>query len=201
MSGASTQYRWSVTRLFVALWPPDDVIKTLAGMPRPATAGVRWVAVNRLHVTLRFLGEAEEASAVAALRPLRLPASTVALGPTVRRLGRGVAMIPVDGVDDLAEAVVMATGHLGWPPPDRPFMGHLTVARLKGELPHSYAPVIEASFPASEVTLVRVEPSGAYADVERFALEPKSDSCLERAGSSERCTIHDSNCSSVIGTE
>ncbi len=176
MSGASTQYRWTVTRLFVALWPPDDVIKTLAGMPRPATAGVRWVAVNRLHVTLRFLGEAEEAS-------------TVALGPTVRRLGRGVAMIPVDGVDDLAAAVVMATGHLGWPPPDRPFMGHLTVARLKGELPPAYAPVIEASFPASEVTLVRVEPSGAYANVERFALEPKSDSCPERAGPSERCTI------------
>ncbi len=167
---ASGQYRRAVPRLFVALWPPADVIETLARMPRPDVPGVRWTAPDRLHVTLRFLGEADEDAAAGALRGLRAPAAAVALGPAVERLGRGVLMIPARGAEGLAAAAVAATGHLGQPPPDRPFVGHLTVARLNRRPPPGYGPAVEASFTASEIALVRVEPSGAYETVERFAL-------------------------------
>ena len=43
-------------RLFVAVWPPDDVIDVLADLPRPEVAGVRWTTRGQWHVTLRFLG-------------------------------------------------------------------------------------------------------------------------------------------------
>ena len=31
-----------MTRLFVAVWPPEDVVSTLAALPRPYVPGVRW---------------------------------------------------------------------------------------------------------------------------------------------------------------
>lgn len=159
-----------MARLFVALWPSADTLKALAEMPRPDVPGVRWTAPERLHTTLRFLGEADEPAAAEALEALRLPAVTVTLGPGVERLGRAVLMIPAEGADGLAAAVAAATGHLGQPPPERPFKGHLTVARFKHRPPPGYAPAVKASFEAREIALVRVEPSGAYANAKRFAL-------------------------------
>ena len=143
-------------------------------MPRPEGRGVRWTAPDRLHVTLRFLGEADEDGAADALRGLRAPAAAITLGPSVERLGKGVLMVPARGAEGLAAAAVAATGHLGRPPPDRPFVGHLTVARFDRRPPPGYAAPVEESFTASEIALVRVERSGAYSTVERFALTPSS---------------------------
>ena len=159
-----------MSRLFVAVWPPPDVIETLARLPRPEAPKVRWTALDRLHVTLRFLGEADEDAVADALRGLRAPAAAITLGPGVERLGRGVLMVPVRGAEGLAAAAVAATGHLGRPPPDRPYVGHLTVGRFDRRPPPGYVPAVEASFTASEIALVRVEPSGAYSTVERFAV-------------------------------
>ena len=141
-------------------------------MPRSEGRGVRWTAPDRLHVTLRFLGEADEDAAAGALRGLRAPAAAITLGPSVERLGKGVLMVPARGAEGLAAAAVAATGHLGRPPPDRPFVGHLTVARLDRRPPPGYAAPVEESFTASEIALVRVERSGAYSTVEHFALTP-----------------------------
>ena len=162
-------------RLFIALWPPDDVVRELAKMPRPVMDGLRWTKPERLHVTLRFLGECDEVEAVAALGPVGSPPALVALGPTMQRLGRSVVMIPARGADDLAATVTEATRHLGQPPPKRRFTGHMTVARFRrdpspGQWPPEDLLTLDVSFTASEMTLVRVEPSGAYVNVEPFAL-------------------------------
>ena len=148
-------------------------------MPRPEVDGLRWTKPERLHVTLRFLGECDETEAVAALSRVSFPPTAVTLGPTVERLGRNVVMIPASGADDLAAAVTEATRHLGEPPPKRRFTGHMTVARFRrdppsGQWPPECLPTLDASFTASETTLVRVESSGAYVDVEHFALGPHS---------------------------
>ena len=161
-------------RLFVAIWPPDDVRRQLTAMPRPAIDGLRWTKPERLHITLRFLGECSEAEAAAALRRVNFSAAPMTLGPTVQRLGRSVLMIPARGADDLAAAVTQATGHIGQPPPRRRFTGHMTVARFKrdpspGQWPPADPPALDAAFTASEMALVRVEPSGAYVTVEHFA--------------------------------
>ncbi|MYG76729.1 MAG: hypothetical protein F4189_00005, partial [Acidimicrobiaceae bacterium] len=114
-------------RLFIAVWPPDDVGGELAEMPRPAIDGLRWTRPERLHVTLRFLGQCDEAGVQTALAAADLPEAQVTLGPRVKRLGRSVLVVPVEGLDDLAAAVEAAIARLGLPPADHPFTGHLTV--------------------------------------------------------------------------
>ena len=48
-----------MTRLFVALWPPDEVREELRQLHRKDQRGVRFVPEDNWHVTLRFLGEAD----------------------------------------------------------------------------------------------------------------------------------------------
>ena len=163
-------------RLFVALWPPDDVVKDLTEMPRPVVDGLRWNKPERLHVTLRFLGECDEAEAAAALGGVSFAPVRVTLGPTATRLGRRVVIVPARGVDDLAAAVTEATADIGQPPPERRFTGHMTVARFKrdpspSQWPPNEVPALDAWFIAPALALVRVEPSGAYVNVERFVLD------------------------------
>ena len=149
-------------------------------MPRPAVDGLRWTKPERLHITLRFLGQCDEAEATAALRRVSYAPIRVTLGPTLKRLGRGVVMFPASGLDGLAAAVTEATDRIGQPPPKRRFTGHMTVARFRrdppsGQWPPEGLPTFDASFTASDMALVRVESSGAYVNVEHFALGPHSD--------------------------
>jgi RNA 2',3'-cyclic 3'-phosphodiesterase len=153
-------------RLFVAVWPPPDVLDLLAGLPRAEQAGVRWTTPDQWHVTLRFLGAADPDEVSAALRPLggRLGPVEVVMGPRVGRLGRGVLMVPVAGLDAVAAAVVDVTRHLGHPPEPRPFLGHVTLARLKGAPACGLTDrVVRARWTATELALVRSElhPHGA----------------------------------------
>jgi RNA 2',3'-cyclic 3'-phosphodiesterase len=123
-------------RLFVCVRPPDAVLSALDAVVaacRPgAPEGVRWVDRDKWHVTLHFLGDvADPAPVVAALAAVTLPAPVEAeLGPAVELLGRQVVSAPVRGLEELAGAVLGAVGPLGAPPEDRPFRGHVTLARL-----------------------------------------------------------------------
>lgn len=157
-------------RLFVAVRPTGDALDALRALPRPPIPGLRWTDPQRLHVTMRFLGEADEAAALAALAGQRFPMAAVALGPSVERLGRGVLVVPAAGLEDMASAVVAVTAHIGRPPPPRPFTGHVTVARYRGKPPSGYAPPISATFAATEIALVRSDPPGTYRNVATFAL-------------------------------
>ena len=139
-------------------------------MPRPVVDGLRWTKPERLHVTLRFLGQCDETEVRDALAATNLPEARATLGPRVKRLGRGVLMVPVRGLDDLTAGVEAAIAPLGLPPLDHPFTGHLTVARFKRKPPSGYRSPLEASFPVKEIALVRTEPSGSYTNVELFPL-------------------------------
>jgi RNA 2',3'-cyclic 3'-phosphodiesterase len=164
-------------RLFVAVVPPDDVLDRLASLRRPARPGVRWTRREQWHVTLRFLGEVDEAAVpalVAALDAAPLaaapPAAAAVLGPRVAALGRRVVQIPVAGLDDLAAAVTAATATVGRPPEPRPFRGHVTLARVaRGGLRDLVGEPVAATFPVVDVRLVHSRPGGrggpVYADV------------------------------------
>ena len=124
-----------MARLFVAVWPPPDVVEMLAALPRYPLAGARWTDERQWHVTLRFLGAVDARVAVAALDGVRADRCTAVLGPRPQRLGPSVLMVPVAGLDDLAAAVDAAMAGVG-PPPRLPYRGHLTLARAgKGALP------------------------------------------------------------------
>ncbi len=120
-----------MARLFLAVRPPPDVVEILAALPRKDRRGVRFVAPDSWHVTLRFLGEASEQAVMTAMAGVDLPAATVRLGPGTDLLGERVLVVPAHGLQRLAGAVIAATGDLGERPPRRAFHGHVTMARLK----------------------------------------------------------------------
>jgi 2'-5' RNA ligase len=144
-----------VHRLFVAAWPPADVVADLERLPRAPSPGVRWVRPEHWHVTLRFLGDAEPERVAARLRATRLPRSEAVLGPVVSRIGRSTVALPTAGLDALAAAVVSATADLGTPPDPRPFRGHLTLARLRHRAACGVAGArLTARFAVDEVVLI-----------------------------------------------
>jgi 2'-5' RNA ligase len=167
-----------VRRLFVAVWPPEDVLDRVAALPRPEIDGLRWNGREHWHVTLRFLGPVAEVDPVTeALAGMPGAAVTARLGPAVGRFGQRILHIPVEGLDGVAAAVVGATAHLGKPPDDRPFHGHLTLARVATHGRVDLRPLtgtpVEAGWDVEAVCLVesRLSPHGArYEVLERFPL-------------------------------
>ena len=118
----------AVTRLFVAVWPPAHVVDAVTELV-PARPGLRRVPPHQLHVTLRFLGDADVEALRVRLDGAALAAATAELGPVTRRLGPNAIVVPVSGLDALAAVVRDATGDIG--ESAGPFRGHLTLARLR----------------------------------------------------------------------
>jgi 2'-5' RNA ligase len=138
-------------RLFVAVWPPARVVETLRAMDRPQLPELRWTTEQQWHVTLRFLGEVDDAVPVArALHAVpgalheppdgdgtgdgsRAGGEWAGLGPaTAWFRGRQVLQVPVTGLDALARAVAISTAPWDAHADDRRFFGHITVARTRG---------------------------------------------------------------------
>lgn len=165
-------------RLFVAVVPPDEVLSAVAALSRPEVAGLRWTQPEQWHVTVRFLGRVDDAGPVVdALGGVQVPAPVAVAGPEVGRFGHRVLHVPVAGLGDVARAVVHATAKLGEPPEDRPFAGHLTLARVrKGarvDLRRMCGEPISGHWIADEVCLFesRLSSTGArYEVVARFPL-------------------------------
>lgn len=145
-----------MTRLFVAIWPPDDVLEQLADVERPKDQGVKWVLQENLHVTLRFLGDADVDEVAARLDEVNLPAATAVVGPAFDLLGERSLISPVAGVDDLADVVRRALRGLGTERERKRFQGHITVARLaRGARPRrSAGRRFDATFDVIEIALV-----------------------------------------------
>lgn len=105
---------------------------------------VRWVRLDGLHVTLRFLGPTLEdrvaiardvvRQAAAHGEPFDLVIARAGAFPPVGR-PRALWLGVRDGAQqlaDLAAAVERSLVAAGWPPETRPFRAHLTVARADG---------------------------------------------------------------------
>jgi 2'-5' RNA ligase len=137
-------------RLFVAVPLPDDaataighVVASVRSMPIPAGArDARWVRLDGLHLTLRFLGPtgaelleptmaAIDAVGHAARGPIAIELAGSGAFPAGRRprtLWIGLAR----GAEELAElaaATETALADAGWQRDPRPFRAHLTLAR------------------------------------------------------------------------
>ncbi len=156
-----------MARLFVAVWPPDEVVEHLRSLRRKDQRGIRFVPPENWHMTLRFLGEADEREVVAALDEFDRgdpPPPVARLGPAVDVMGGRALVIPVAGLDELARSVERATKHLGEPPRKR-FVGHLTLARCArgARMPEVLGAPFADEFTVAEIALVqsRLEPTGA----------------------------------------
>jgi len=140
-------------RLFVGVPLPDDAARAVAevvgavrGQALPTGArDVRWVRLDGLHLTLRFLGptpdelvdptaEAVIAVARAADGPIELELTGAGTFPRAARprtlwVGVGGATEALATLAANTEAALVATG---WTPDARPFRPHLTLARSDG---------------------------------------------------------------------
>ena len=154
-------------RLFVAVWPPPEVLDRLEDLPRPEVSGLRWTGRDHWHVTLRFLGsvaDLEPVSAALAAASRSMTTAEAVLGPAVERFGRRVLHVPVTGLERTAAAVVAATATFGRAPDDRPFTGHVTLGRVAEKASVDLRPLtgvpVEGRWPVTAVCLVRSDLSG-----------------------------------------
>jgi 2'-5' RNA ligase len=131
-----------MTRLFVAVRPPPDVVARLSALDRPAVPGVRWSTPEQWLVKLRPLGHVD-GRVVPALRDALeaeldgAPAVACRLGPATRRLGGQWLGAPVQGLDDLAGVVFEATQELVPVTHPQPFQADVVLAR--GRVPRELA--------------------------------------------------------------
>ena len=144
----------TIRRLFVAVPLDEPAFRTVTGIVEriradreqtaPNERDVRWVRMDGLHLTLRFLGPTPESEVQAVADAVRRAAE-----------GRDAFEIGIDGggtfpnphrprtlwlgvthgtreLAALAEALERELVPAGWPPSERPFRAHLTVARSDG---------------------------------------------------------------------
>ncbi|MDE2181740.1 MAG: RNA 2',3'-cyclic phosphodiesterase [Alphaproteobacteria bacterium] len=126
-------------RLFVALALPDAVTKSLE-MLQGGVPGARWQTREQMHLTLRFIGEADGREAAAiddALSSIEAPPFTLELkgvgsfgGKYARDLWAGAR--PGEPVMHLQRKIESALQRVGLEPDGRKFTPHVTLARLKG---------------------------------------------------------------------
>jgi 2'-5' RNA ligase len=164
-------------RAFVAVFPPPEVQGALIDAARALpTDAFRLTAPERVHLTLKFLGEVPPGDILRLISALErigrygipFDASTSGFGafPSTRRariLWAGIG----DGSEELG-SLARAVEHLlepeGFDPEDKPFVPHLTLGRARRPVPFnpSATALPELRFPVREVALVqsRHEPSG-----------------------------------------
>jgi 2'-5' RNA ligase len=129
-------------RLFIALQLPEEVKAALAAaQARLPDQAVRWTSPAAIHLTLQFLGEADEAlveplvAALAALpaEPIRLRLAGLGAFPNSRQprvVWAGVAG-DTEALLRLQAAVTTATAPLGFAGEARAFKPHLTLGRAR----------------------------------------------------------------------
>jgi 2'-5' RNA ligase len=129
-------------RLFLAVVPPESALQELDAAVRllrelPGAAGLRWTGTPGWHLTLAFLGQVDEAD-LSKLEPRleraahRHPAHALRIAGG-GRFGDRVLWAGVRGdthaLRRLAESAGAAARHSGIAVDERPFRGHLTLAR------------------------------------------------------------------------
>ncbi len=131
-------------RLFVALDIPEDVRSAIAGIVpklRPACRNARWVRIEGLHITLKFIGETSPEICEAIQAALASIPPRAHFSITFRGLGffpderhPKVLWAGVKGGTELtalAGEVNAALAALGIARDEREFSPHLTLARLE----------------------------------------------------------------------
>jgi len=135
-----------VYRSFIAMELPEKIQLPLDKISRNLQNKLRilpikWVPVNSIHITVKFLGDISAANLIIltdilASEASRHPAFTLSVGglgafPNIRR--PRVIWVGIQASEDLnalQKGIEAGVNELGYPPEDRPFSPHLTLARV-----------------------------------------------------------------------
>lgn len=165
-------------RLFFASWPPRETAQALARWASEVRneIGGKLTAVENIHLTLAFLGNAEPDKAIAAARRAQgrrheLPIDAARYVKRNEMVWVGPETVPLflaSLVADLQQSLLQE----GFTLEERPFAAHVTLIR-KARRPSAIPPLPRVDWPVDELLLMssRISASGSsYTLLERFAL-------------------------------
>lgn len=176
-----------MVRTFIAIDLPPSLQEALGGLEKElqeARAPITWVKPERIHLTLKFLGdvtperimEIQKNLEQVALQASSFPLEPVGCGafPSLKQMRVIWVGLQADGtgLSGLQQAVEEAMVQLGFKREERPFKPHLTVGRVKGrqhlrllqELLLERQSFKAAAFDVTELVLYKSElrPKGAH---------------------------------------
>lgn len=137
-------------RLFSAIEIPRSIAERLT-MLRSGLSGARWIDPENYHLTLRFIGDVDSATA----RDFTFALGKIDMPPFELRLnGLGsfggnkpralfASIVPSEDLDALHRANERAAREVGLPPEGRNYKPHVTLARLRGTRPGAVATYLE----------------------------------------------------------
>ena len=143
-------------RAFLAMQLPETLRQEVAHLQselKTHDADVKWIPVQNLHLTLKFLGNIEENQAAPLTETLK--ALTSSLSPFTFSL-EGIGAFPKttsprvvwvgvtegkEALEELAQGIEEACGKHGFPKEDRAFSPHLTIGRVRSR--HGVAGLIK----------------------------------------------------------
>ena len=175
-------------RLFTAIELPEGV-RTRLALLQGGVPGARWSPVENLHLTTRFIGEVDEATANDIddmLAAIRSPAFDLTLKGAGEFGGRDphalwIGVAPNEGLMRLAAKIESALQRMGLDAETRKYTPHVTMARLRDapiakvrEFLAAHAAFDSGPFPVRGFALFSSHPSqnGSLYRVERtYALE------------------------------
>ena len=137
-------------RLFTGIELPLEIRTRLSLLSAPLT-GARWVEVDNLHLTLRFLGDIENRAADEFIDSI-LPFTVDPFEMTLAGLGVfgsqrpdviWIGTEPTPVLTRLNQWHERAARAAGLEADSRPFVPHVTLARLRGTKPHEVARFLE----------------------------------------------------------
>ncbi|MGE5681911.1 MAG: RNA 2',3'-cyclic phosphodiesterase [Bacillota bacterium] len=180
-------------RLFIALKLPEEIVKEMVLLRNSAceiasepVSGFRWEPEEKLHLTLKFLGDTEESKLPEIVKILsRISEDFKAVSLEFDRFGFFLPRILWFGLHaenalfDLVKRLNYDLQNLGFEPENRNFKPHITLLRIKHEVNPEFVSAFKnfklphRKFQAEEIALIKSElhPRGSiYSELQCFNL-------------------------------
>lgn len=163
-------------RLFLALWPDDDVRHQLVRRrnawrwPRGATP----VADAKLHVTLHFLGFVDEARVPELMEGFRVPVTPFELElDTSKVWHRSIAVLEPAVIPwellELHAALAHQVARMGLAVEDRPYKPHVTMSRrASGAVPPDFNEPLRWAVDGYALVQSKLNEGGEYRVLQRY---------------------------------
>ncbi len=144
-----------MARAFISVPVPSEAVAHIRRLKR-TQQGIRWTDLSQWHVTLCFFERCDIEEVGKRFSQIKANPVSAVFGPRVRVLGQNNLVIPVKGLSNMARQVQQAIHPHNSEENQFPFVGHLTLGRLKGvtqaEIENAR---IEGSFNVNELELVQ----------------------------------------------
>ena len=156
-------------RAFIAIEIPEEIKKEIASqtveLRRVVGRSVRWSTTDRIHLTLKFLGEISASNIEFLAQALKTEASQHAsFEMTVGGLGafpnpRRARVIWIGlqtpaALGRLQHNIEAATARLGYPADGKPFSAHLTLGRVREQISAAEAQSLQVALENTKIGIL-----------------------------------------------